>query len=322
MLLRTGPFHAPTIRSTTAIRGRRRLAAALAAGVLLIGLASAGSMPEPAYAASSVTAHVVDRPDLTNVADPQYLTELQVSGSGFQSIKNGHGGIYVAFGWIDGPGTWQPSNGGTTGANYAYVPDDETNPTGYILFVTFPGSDTAYAANGGELAADGTWSGVISIPGSSFEALDRDGSPQTVDCLTVQCGIITIGAHGVKNANNESFTPITFTDLYGDGAAAPAPAAAAPVSTPEPTVISSTIVAEPDQAAAASATDDLVPLLTGAIIGVGALALGAVGFLVWAVLSGRRRATLAAATVTGSTPHGGSVHGREPGSDTSGPDAS
>ncbi|WP_431031110.1 hypothetical protein [Plantibacter sp. RU18] len=314
---RTVLFLAPTIRSTTVIRSRRRIAAGLAAGALLVGLAGIGSMPDPAYAASSVTAHVVDRPDLTNVADPQYLTELQVQGSGFQSIKNGHGGIYVAFGWIDGPGTWQPSNGGTTGANYAYVPDDEANPTGYILFVTFPGSDTAYAANGGELAADGTWSGVISIPGASFEALDRDGDPQTVDCLTVQCGIITIGAHGVKNANNESFTPITFTDLYGDGAAAPAPAAAAPVSTPEPTVISSTIVAEPDPAAAASATDDLVPLLTGAIIGVGALALGAVGFLVWAVLSGRRRAARAAVTAAGPAPGGESDAVHASGSDAS-----
>jgi hypothetical protein len=46
-------------------------------------------------------------------------------------------------------------------SNYRYVYDDETNPTGYQLFVTFPGSSTAYAANGGEIAANGTWSGTI-----------------------------------------------------------------------------------------------------------------------------------------------------------------
>jgi len=312
MPLSTAVSVAPPIRSLTRMRARWRTVAAVAATVLLGALAAAASLPAPAYAASAVTAHVVGRPDLTNVADPQYLTELQVSGTGFQSIKNGHGGIYVAFGWIDGAGSWQPSNGGTTGVDYAYVPDDETDPTGYILFVTFPGSDTADAANGGELAADGTWSGVISIPGSSFESLDREGNPQTIDCLSVQCGIITIGAHGVKNANNESFTPITFTDLYGDDAAAPAPAPAGPVSTPEPTVVSSTIVAKPDPAATASATDDLVPLLTGAVIGVGALAVGAVVFLVWAVLSGRRRAALAA-----SAPAGDAERDATPGGDHS-----
>lgn len=298
---RPTPSTAPSIRSTTANRGRRRLAAILTGAALLAGFSVGGSLPEPAYAASSVTAHVVDRPDLANVADPDYLTDVQLSGSGFQSIKNGHGGIYVAFGWVADAESWRPSNGGVTGADYAYVPDDETNPTGYILFVTFPGSDTAAAANGGELAADGTWSGVISIPGARFESLDRDGNAQTIDCLSVQCGIITMGAHGVKNANNETFTPITFTDLYGDDAAAPAPAPVAPESAPEPTVISSTIVAEPDETAAASATDDLVPLLTGAVIGVGALAVGAVAFLVWAVLSGRRRAALAAAGAAGAT---------------------
>lgn len=317
MPLRSAPIAAPSIRSTTAIRARRRVAAVLAAGALLAGFGALGTTVEPAFAASAVTAHVVDRPDLANVADSDYLTELQVSGTGFQSVKNGHGGIYVAFGWIDGAGTWQPSNGGVTGVNYAYVPDDESNPTGYILFVAFPGSDTAAAANGGEIAADGTWSGVISIPGSRFESIDRDGAAQTIDCLQVQCGIITIGAHGVKNANNESFTPITFTGLYGDGAAAPAPAAAPPASAPEPTIISSTIVAEPDETAAASATDDLVPLLTGAVIGVGALAVGAVVFLVWAVLSGRRRAALAIAGQA-STPQAASGGGSEPDRTTAG----
>ncbi|MDN5745914.1 MAG: hypothetical protein L0H31_12415, partial [Nocardioidaceae bacterium] len=36
----------------------------------------------------------------------------------------------------------------------------------------------------------------------------------TVDCTKVTCGVITIGAHGVKNAANESFTPVRFTSVY------------------------------------------------------------------------------------------------------------
>ncbi|MGG7466547.1 hypothetical protein [Plantibacter sp. YIM 135347] len=303
--------------------GRRpAFAAALVAGIALAAAGVPLSVPAPAHAAGSVTTHVVDRPDLQNVADPNYLTQVQVTGSEFQSIVNGHGGIYVLFGWAEPGESWKPSNGGTTGGEYRYVPDDETNPTGYALFVAFPGGDTSYAANGGEVDAAGNWSGVISIPGSTFQAFDRSGNATTVDCRQVQCGIITIGAHGVKNANNESFTPITFTDLYsGDAnaqvAAPPAPAAA-PVSTPEPTIVSSTIVAKPNELAAASATDDLVPLLTGAIIGVGALAIGAVAFLVWAVVSGRKRAAKAELVAAGAGAATGSGAGAGSGTTTAG----
>ena len=77
-----------------------------------------------------------------------------MSGSGFESIKNGHGGIYVLFGAVKG--TWQPSKGGQSGKNYFTVPDSETKSNGgYAKFVTFPGSDTADSANGGEISSDG-----------------------------------------------------------------------------------------------------------------------------------------------------------------------
>ena len=35
----------------------------------------------------------------------------------------------------------------------------------------------------------------------------------TVDCRKVTCGVITVGAHGVANANNETFTPVTVGSL-------------------------------------------------------------------------------------------------------------
>ncbi|TDW48338.1 hypothetical protein EDF52_105158 [Curtobacterium sp. PhB42] len=185
------------------------LVALSAGGAALVGVA-------PASAAGRVSVAIDGHPEVTNQVDSTYLTTLRLSGSGFQGIKNGYGGIYVAFGTVNG--TWQPSKGGATGADYSYVPDDESNPTGYLDFVAFEGSTTASAANGGTVdSATGTWSATLKVPGSTFQALDRNGAAKTVDCTVVQCGIITIGAHGVANANNESFTPVSVQNLYGSG---------------------------------------------------------------------------------------------------------
>ncbi len=185
------------------------LVALSAGGAALVGVA-------PAAAAGRVSVAIEGHPEVTNQVDSTYLTTLRLSGSGFQGIKNGYGGIYVAFGTVNG--TWQPSKGGATGADYSYVPDDESNPTGYVDFVAFEGSTTASAANGGTVdSATGTWSATLKVPGSTFQALDRNGAAKTVDCTVVQCGIITIGAHGVANANNESFTPVSVQNLYGSG---------------------------------------------------------------------------------------------------------
>lgn len=187
------------------------LVAAASGALLLVGSA-------PASAAGRVSVAVEGHPEVTNQVDSTYLTTLRLNGSGFQGIKNGYGGIYVAFGTVSG--TWQPSKGGATGVNYSYVPDDESNPTGYLDFVAFEGSSTEYAANGGTVdSATGAWSATLKVPGATFQALDRNGNATTVDCRAVQCGIITIGAHGVKNANNESFTPVSVQNLYGAGGA-------------------------------------------------------------------------------------------------------
>lgn len=138
-------------------------------------------------------------------------TTVTLSGSGFQSVQGGFGGLYVLFGWIASGDSWKPSTGGMTGTDYRYVPDSETKDNqGYQRFVTFPGSSTMGAANGGELHADGTWNTSMVIPGPVFDSVDRDGAVHRVDCREVRCGIITVGAHGVKNPPNETFTPIEF----------------------------------------------------------------------------------------------------------------
>ncbi|MGO1182412.1 MAG: hypothetical protein ACTHZ5_04705 [Micrococcaceae bacterium] len=141
-------------------------------------------------------------------------TDITVTGTGFQSVQGGFGGIYVLFGWVDDPsgGTWKPSAGGKTGSDYLYVPDTEAKDNaGYQRFVTFPGSGTAAAANGGELKADGSWSLTMRTPGAKFRGVDRNGQAKEIDCTQVSCGIITIGAHGVVNTTNETFTPVTFS---------------------------------------------------------------------------------------------------------------
>lgn len=156
------------------------------------------------------------------VASPDGPTTLQVSGSGFQSLPNAFGGIYMMFGWVDDPsgGSWKPSRGGKTGAELLYVPDTEAKDNqGYQRFIAFPGSSTKDAANGGEIASDGSIALSMVIPGPQFTAQDRSGNTKQVDCLTVQCGIITIGAHGVVNASNESFTPISFGKAQAAAAA-------------------------------------------------------------------------------------------------------
>lgn len=189
-------------------------AAALAAGTALI-------IPTPAQAAARVS---VTNDSGTAAVDPTYATTLTVSGSGFQSIKGGHGGIYVFFGTVSGD--WQPSKGGQVGRNYRYVPDSESkNNQGYQRFVAFPGSDTADAANGGTIAANGRWSTSLTVPGATFKTVDRAGKVVQVDCRKVTCGVITIGAHGVKNSRNESFTPVAFESLGASKAPAPAPTA-------------------------------------------------------------------------------------------------
>ncbi|MFD7307361.1 hypothetical protein [Promicromonospora sp. NPDC059942] len=177
-----------------------RPAISLVALVVVVALALLGPV---------LTAHAAARVAVSGQPDPGTASTVRISGSGFQSVPKAFGGVYVFFGWVSDPsgGSWAPSRGGVSGDTYRYVPDAETaQNAGYQRFVAFPGSSTEAEANGGTIAADGTWSTDLVIPGARFKA--ADGS--TVDCVAVQCGIITIGAHGVRNANNETFTPVTF----------------------------------------------------------------------------------------------------------------
>lgn len=198
---------------TPTTRRRSRGTAVLVALALLAAplLAIAG----PAPSASAAARLSVTSPLGGVSVSAEGPTTITVSGSGFQSVQGGFGGVYVLFGWVE-PNSWRPSQGGRTGEHYLYVPDSEARDNaGYQRFVAFPGSSTAEAANGGVLAADGTFSFQMVIPGPRFAARDRQQNIQEVDCLQVTCGIITVGAHGVVNASNETFTPLDFVGSSG-----------------------------------------------------------------------------------------------------------
>ncbi|MFW6774626.1 hypothetical protein ACOACO_10105 [Nocardioides sp. CPCC 205120] len=199
----------------------RRAPAALALLLACVGVLVPLAAAPPAQAAARV---VVANPDGDPVVDATYATTLTVSGRGFQSVAGGHGGLYVFFGTVsDG---WQPTRGGRTGVEYFYVPDSESRDNqGFQKFVAFPGSDTASSANGGTIGADGSWSTSVVVPGATFTAYDRANGERTVDCRRVTCGIITVGAHGVANGTNETFTPVRVADLYDEQPAAAAPSA-------------------------------------------------------------------------------------------------
>jgi hypothetical protein len=270
------PEQAPAYR-----RSRLRTPVALAL-LAILGLALGGAVaPAQAVGPGVVTVTVAGDPSKVGVADTAAPTKLTVSGSGFQSIAGGFGGIYVLFGWNAGPG-WEPSAGGSTGVSYRYVADDPNAPAGYQLFVPFPGSSTEAEGNGGSLNADGTWSAELTIAGPVFTPVDAVDTGETIDCTQVQCGIMTIGAHGVVNPSNESFTPIAFEDF------------SAPTPTPEPVVeeepaeepSATPVAAEPAAAEGDSATPWII---------AGAVAVVLIGGGVIAIVVMRRRRAAAAA---------------------------
>lgn len=183
------------------------------------------------------------------VVDPTYATTLTVSGRGFQAIRNGHGGIYVLFGVVKG--TWQPSKGGVSGRQYLTVPDAQSQENaGYSRFVAFSGGDTAESANGGTIAADGSWRTTITVPGGTFTTYDHQRQPVEVDCRVSVCGVITVGAHGVKNARNETFTPVRVSAASTN--AAPGAPATRPATDGKPS--GADVAAAPGGAAPASSS--------------------------------------------------------------------
>lgn len=198
--------HLPWMKPPRVLR-RASIAAALFVALCAVLVVSGYSAP----------AHAAGRVDVSPAPSADGETIVTLSGSGFQYLPNAPGGIYVSFGVVADPTTnsWAPSQGGKSGSTFGYAATG-----GATILVSFAGGSSAEAANA-LIEADGTWTAQMKIPGSSFPSIS--GNPHageategaTIDCLQVQCGIITFGAHGMINANNESFTPVSFMTAAG-----------------------------------------------------------------------------------------------------------
>ena len=200
-------------------RVRRWVAATLAPLLAAAALVTAGAAPAQAAARLSASSPLGGA-----VASTSGPTTFTVSGSGYQAVQGGFGGVYVGFGWVNGS-NWGPSKGGSTGNSYDYVPDDQSrNNKGYQAFVSFPGSETAGEAQG-TMSADGSFRLSLTVPGPTFTG----AGGKRIDCRQVTCGFLTWGAHGVRNGANEVFTPVTF-----QGGAAPGAPGAGPPSGQSP----------------------------------------------------------------------------------------
>lgn len=205
----------------------RTLPALLGTLALVLLLILGGFAHAPAHAAAGLSTSSAAG---AGKASASGATTVTVSGRGYQSIKNGFGGIYVVFGYVASSG-WKPSQGGKAGKDFFYIADTQAKDNkGYQKFVAYPGSSTADSANGGTIAANGSFSAKLVIPGPTFSAATSAGGSKSIDCREVTCGIFTFGAHGVSNGANEAFTPISFGAAASDtqqsqqGAASQAPA--------------------------------------------------------------------------------------------------
>ena len=137
--------------------------------------------------------------------------KVKLTGKNFPTTNKAgteFGGLYVLFGWVD-DGKWRPSEGGRSGSEFTYVEDItvDGNPAGvYQSMVNYPGNTTGpeqpFMDKNGNFTMDFT------IRQSQFTSVhDR-----TIDCYQMQCGIITIGAHGQQSPGGEVFTPVYFTE--------------------------------------------------------------------------------------------------------------
>lgn len=239
----------------------RRLTIAVAVATTAAATAaapSAAQTPTPVLSVSPATLPANAVVDVT-VTGTNYLRPLLAPG------ESAFGGVYLFFGWVSDPNHFGPSlrnsdnNDGTFGHTYAYPGSGgdagtRDDGTGAIRLVSFTEGGESGAATDYHMDDQGNWATTLRIYGSTFTStVPTTGETLTFDCLQVQCGVFTIGAHGIASATNEKFFPITFTT---EGAAPPTPAPTQPPTTaPSPAPAPSaapTTVSPPTTAAPAT----------------------------------------------------------------------
>ncbi len=246
MLIVRNPYH----RSVLSHPCRKALTAIAIASVAGAGIGvggpAAAAPAAPAGAQATCGSAAPTAPALTatpNVLPANATSTVTVRGSRFMvpphpAGADVFGGVYVFFGWVAPGGQWGPgwrgrvpSNpyAGLFGATYAYPGEDAGAETrddgsGTVRLVSFTagglsGSETAY-----HMDCDGNWQTTVTVRGATFQWRDHlTGASSTIDCRVVQCGILTIGAHGKASQTNEVFTPITFTSPPATSGGSPTP---------------------------------------------------------------------------------------------------
>lgn len=145
-----------------------------------------------------------------------YLTGKYVCGS------QRFGGVYVFFGWVAPGGQWGPSHRSSTSSNgqfgvtFSYPGeggggDTRDDGSGVVRLVSFTAGGTSGSETPFHMDTNGNWSTTVNVRGALYSWTDvNTGATNTVDCRTVQCGIFTIGAHGLASGTNELFAPLSF----------------------------------------------------------------------------------------------------------------
>jgi hypothetical protein len=130
---------------------------------------------------------------------------LAVSGQGFTKNTNA-AGLYVLFGYM----VTSPAQGGSAGNGYDFNPGGGSSGQEGQLFIAWPDNAETGAAAHAKLTA--TVNGSFTAAGLFAQAVFVGQSGAVVNCLngTVVCGVITIGAHGGRDAALETFTPVFF----------------------------------------------------------------------------------------------------------------
>ncbi|WP_259362903.1 HtaA domain-containing protein [Curtobacterium sp. ME12] len=183
--------------------------------------------------------------------------KLTVSGTGFSKNTN-KSGLYVLFGYV----TKFPAAGGSLGTGYDYVNGGGASGQEGQGFVAWPDNTATGGAATAKLSA--TKNGSFTQTGLTASATFTGASTKRVDCLSgaVQCGVITIGAHGLKDAALETFTPVYFAGQTVPGALPTTPTTGSNGGLP---VIQPPVVQTPPAAAAPTVVNAAAPAPKGSV---------------------------------------------------------
>lgn len=259
----------------------RAVPAILLAAALQLATAPAASAQgggaDPELSASPA-ALPADRVSTVTVTGRDYLVPPHAEG------VDVFGGVYVFFGWVADPDRFGPSirnsndNDGTFGVTYAYpggAGDASTRDdgSGAVRLVSFTAGGESGQATDFHMDGDGNWTTTVQVFGSTFTATMPDGETRTYDCQEVQCGVFTVGAHGIASATNEKFAPVTFeTETGAASAPADAPGGPTPAGSAGPAAaVTGSAATTPDLAPGATSSEGPLDLNAGAVRSTGGI---------------------------------------------------